>query len=308
MTASGAIDRVAHGVYRMVGAPPHNHENIYATWLALGGATAARTELEVSTLVAGGVTAAIVHEIGDFFLDGLDFIVGSRKTTRLPDVRLRIRALTPDDVVPVNGLPTLTVERTLVDLLELGTDTSLVVGALRDAARLDKIVNPDHLRFMLTGLPARQINDGIHVTDALNQLLGEYNRAVRDDFSKLAHKCSPDVPRYDLVMTAQTPQTHGPLSGPMGRRVAAHRQELLDALRRRGVTNPEILGSSARGDDRQGSDLDLLVDFAPDTDLIDMVNIRAELEEILGSPVDLIPRDGLKDRVRIAAARDLVPL
>ncbi len=138
---------------------------------------------------------------------------------------------------------------------------------------------------------------------------GEYNRAARDNFAKLDLECSTDAPSYDLLMTTQTPQTHGPpLSGPMGRRVAAHRQELLDALRRRGVANPEIFGSSARGDDHEGSDLDLLVDFAPGTDLIDMVNIKSELEEILGAPVDLIPRDGLKDRVRIAAARDLVPL
>lgn len=79
-------------------------------------------------------------------------------------------------------------------------------------------------------------------------------------------------------------------------------------LHRHGVTNPEIFGSSARGDDHEGSDLDLLVDFAPGTDLIDMVNIKAELEEVLGAQVDLIPRVGLKERVRIAAAHDLVPL
>lgn len=94
----------------------------------------------------------------------------------------------------------------------------------------------------------------------------------------------------------------------MGRRVVEHRDGLFAVLRRHGVTNPEIFGSSARGDDHEGSDLDLLVDFAPGTDLIDMVNIKAELEKILGAQVDLIPRDGLKDRVRIAAADDLVPL
>lgn len=86
---------------------------------------------------------------------------------------------------------------------------------------------------------------------------GEYNRAARDNFAKLDLECSTDAPHTDLLMTTQTPQTHGPVSGPMGRRVAARRQELLDALRRRGVTNPEIFGSSARGDDHGGSDLDL---------------------------------------------------
>ncbi|MBA3991042.1 MAG: nucleotidyltransferase domain-containing protein [Propionibacteriales bacterium] len=83
---------------------------------------------------------------------------------------------------------------------------------------------------------------------------------------------------------------------------------MLDVLRRHRVTNPQIFGSSARGDDHEGSDLDLLVDFGADTDLIDMVNIKLELEAILGVPVDLIPRDGLKDRVRLSAERDLVPL
>jgi predicted nucleotidyltransferase len=39
-----------------------------------------------------------------------------------------------------------------------------------------------------------------------------------------------------------------------------------------------------------------------------MVNIKQKLEAILGVPVDLIPRDGLKERVRTTADRDAVPL
>lgn len=69
-----------------------------------------------------------------------------------------------------------------------------------------------------------------------------------------------------------------------------------------------MFGSAARGDDHEGSDLDLLVDLAPDTDLFDLVRIKAELEEVLGIPVDLIPRDGLKDRVRSTATKDAIPL
>ena len=82
-------------------------------------------------------------------------------------------------------------------------------------------------------------------------------------------------------------------------------------LRRHGVTNARIFGSVARGDDHEGSDLDLLVDFAPGTDIIDIIDIigiKHELEDLLGAPVDLIPRDGLKERVRARVERDLVPL
>lgn len=55
-----------------------------------GGATAPRPIDGVSTIVAAGVTAAVVHDVGDFFLDGFDFIVRARKGTRLPGVRLRV--------------------------------------------------------------------------------------------------------------------------------------------------------------------------------------------------------------------------
>jgi hypothetical protein len=51
----------------MAGAPPQDHEAIYASSLALGGATAPRTETGVAPVVAAGVTAAVVHGIGDFF-------------------------------------------------------------------------------------------------------------------------------------------------------------------------------------------------------------------------------------------------
>lgn len=98
------------------------------------------------------------------------------------------------------------------------------------------------------------------------------------------------------------------LGGRIGRRVRSHRAEVLAILDKYGVTNPEIFGSTARGDDHDGSDLDLLVDLAPGTDLFDLVHIKADLESVLGVPVDLVPRDGLKARVRAAAAKDLVAL
>lgn len=171
MTTSGVLERLAQGVYRMTGTPPQDHENIYATWLALGGATSQPTETGAPALVAAGVTAAVVHDIGDFFLDGIDFIVGSRKTTRLPDVRLRIRPLTPADTTSVNGLPTLTVERTITDLLALGTDTSLIDDALREAARIGKITDPQRLRADLIAAPTRLRDDAGVLLDSLNEVL-----------------------------------------------------------------------------------------------------------------------------------------
>jgi predicted nucleotidyltransferase len=89
--------------------------------------------------------------------------------------------------------------------------------------------------------------------------------------------------------------------------LAAHRGELREVLRRHGVTNPEV-GSAARGDDREGSDVDMLVDFPPGTSIINIIGIQHELEDILGVHVDLVPHNGLKERVRARVAKDLVAL
>lgn len=144
-SSSGVLERVAQGVYRMAGAPPQQHEEVYATWLALGGATSPQTATGVSSVVAAGITAATVHGAGDFFLDELEFVVPTRKSTRLPNVRLRIRTLAREDVFPVNGLPTMTLERTIADLVEQWVDLSLVAGVVRDAVASGRLVAPDRL-------------------------------------------------------------------------------------------------------------------------------------------------------------------
>jgi len=64
MASAGAVERVAQGVHRMAGPPPQDHEALYATWLALGGATLPRAETGVAPVVAAGQTAAMVHGIG----------------------------------------------------------------------------------------------------------------------------------------------------------------------------------------------------------------------------------------------------
>ena len=172
MASTGAIERVAQGVYRMAGAPAQDHEAIYATWLALGGAADSRTADGVATIVAAGTTAAALHEIGDFILNGFDFIVPARKGTRLPDVRLRIRALTREEAIPVNGLPTLSVERTIADLVEIGADLSLVADCLRDAIRADKLLSSEQLVSYLSPVAARRKSTGLGLANDLFQLAG----------------------------------------------------------------------------------------------------------------------------------------
>lgn len=79
-------------------------------------------------------------------------------------------------------------------------------------------------------------------------------------------------------------------------------------LRRHGVTNAQIFGSVARGDDRPGSDLDLIVELPRGTSLYDLAGIQCELEGVLGVEVDLGTIGSLKPRMRPRVERDLVAL
>ncbi len=61
---------------------------------------------------------------------------------------------------------------------------------------------------------------------------------------------------------------------------------------RRGVVELAIFGSTAKGEATAGSDLDVLVTFAPGVvyDLDDRDAMEAELTRILGRAVDFVPR------------------
>jgi predicted transcriptional regulator of viral defense system len=145
LAATGSVARVAHGVYRMAGAPELEHEEIFATWLALGGAALPATAEGVPALVAAGRMATLLHGIGDFYPDGFEFLVPDDRVTRLPAVRLRRQCLDPSEVTFAQQVPVLTVERTLADLIEQHEDMSLVTDVLADALRLGRYVSREQL-------------------------------------------------------------------------------------------------------------------------------------------------------------------
>jgi|SRR4051812_33416875 predicted nucleotidyltransferase len=66
------------------------------------------------------------------------------------------------------------------------------------------------------------------------------------------------------------------------------------------VKELSIFGSRARGDNRPDSDIDLLVDFLPGSriDLIQFIELKLELQDLLGIPVDLGEKSALKPHAR----------
>jgi predicted nucleotidyltransferase len=70
----------------------------------------------------------------------------------------------------------------------------------------------------------------------------------------------------------------------------------LPALRERyAVERLGICGSFVRGDQTGESDVDLLVTFTETPDLLEFVNLKRHLEDILGRDVDLGMPTALKD-------------
>lgn len=67
-----------------------------------------------------------------------------------------------------------------------------------------------------------------------------------------------------------------------------HRDTARAAATRFHTTNLRVFGSVVRGDDIEGSDLDLLVDPLPGTTLFDLGELQVELEALLGVEVDLL--------------------
>ena len=79
-------------------------------------------------------------------------------------------------------------------------------------------------------------------------------------------------------------------------------------LRARGVSHAALFGSVARGDQRPGCDIDILVEIAPDADLdlFAYIGLVQFIEDLFPIRVDVANRSQLKPFVRPSAERDAV--
>lgn len=89
--------------------------------------------------------------------------------------------------------------------------------------------------------------------------------------------------------------------------LAKHGRAIIDAAGRHRASRVRVFGSTARGEDISGSDLDLLVRFDPDADVFDLADLTVELAELTGLHVDVVSERGLQRTASriIADARPL---
>jgi uncharacterized protein len=73
-----------------------------------------------------------------------------------------------------------------------------------------------------------------------------------------------------------------------------------------GARDVRIFGSVARGEEREGSDVDFLVTLEAGRTLLDLARLEEHLERILGRPVDVVTEAALREPVRSTALREAI--
>ncbi|MBF0472918.1 MAG: nucleotidyltransferase family protein [Nitrospirae bacterium] len=72
----------------------------------------------------------------------------------------------------------------------------------------------------------------------------------------------------------------------------------LKVLERHNVQRASLFGSFARGEQVEGSDIDLLVELSGQKSLLDLVGLKLELQEVLDMKVDVLTFDSIYPPLR----------
>jgi predicted nucleotidyltransferase len=75
---------------------------------------------------------------------------------------------------------------------------------------------------------------------------------------------------------------------------------------RYGVESLAVFGSMARGDDREGSDVDILVTFQGRATFDNFMGLKLDLEELVGRPVDLLTPKSLGPEMRAEIEKEAI--
>jgi hypothetical protein len=88
----------------------------------------------------------------------------------------------------------------------------------------------------------------------------------------------------------------------------AQREEIARIAARHGARNVRLFGSHAHGQPTQSSDVDLLVELAPESTLLDLIAIKQDVEDLLGCRVDVVTEAAVSPYIRDEVLKTAVPL
>lgn len=86
------------------------------------------------------------------------------------------------------------------------------------------------------------------------------------------------------------------------------REELLQLAARHHAVSVSVFGSVLREEDAPASDIDFLVEFAPEASLFDQVALQQDLEVLLGRRADVVTPGGVSPFLRERILKEALPL
>ena len=140
-------------------------------------------------------------------------------------------------------------------------------------------------------------------------LTAELEQYIRRKVDTGLYSNASEVVREALrLMVGQETGGPGPShrEPPQSAQVQAELKALEKPLRERGLKALALFGSTARGTSRPDSDVDVLIDIAPDVSfsLVDLVSVKHFLEDNLRRKVDVVIREGLDPAIRDRVIRE----
>jgi predicted nucleotidyltransferase len=76
------------------------------------------------------------------------------------------------------------------------------------------------------------------------------------------------------------------------------KNKIIPVLKQHDVTHAAIFGSFARGEEKENSDLDIMVELKRGKSLLDLVSLKLELEETLKRKADVVTYNALHPDIR----------
>lgn len=87
-----------------------------------------------------------------------------------------------------------------------------------------------------------------------------------------------------------------------------NRDKILELAKQHGAYNVKIFGSVARGEARDDSDVDFLIELELGRSLVDRVALIQDLEDLLGRKVDVANLKRLREFCRDRILQEAIPL
>ena len=138
---------------------------------------------------------------------------------------------------------------------------------------------------------------GVEVTDSV----GEIRRRAgltQKQLAELSGVAQPNLAAYEKGTRRPSSKMLARLRAAAKPRpslvLARNKARIATIAKRHQALDIKVFGSVVRGEDKPGSDIDLLVRFAPGASLFDQVELEQDLEDLLGIGVDVVSEGGLR--------------